>query len=344
MKIRGTPSIQLIPVLALVAGLAACASAGPVAPGWDVEVTAAPLDVSAAAGSEDAFFVGGYQLEGSRPEFGGFSGLVVEEGCRLVAVSDRGFWWQQPIAQSAEGLVEPAGKGRMGPLYDFDGRVPEGKERRDAEEMTEWPGGQLVTFEGEHRIAFYRAARHGRPEVPAVAESRPRKLKVPVELDELHENGGLEAMTRLQDGRLLIFSEEQRDREGLGLLWVGQPSNGLWRRLKLELFEDFVPTSAATLPGGDVLLLERSYTESRGVRGRVRRLAQADFATAPGAARAPIAGKEILRLEPPEAVDNFEGIEVVPMEDGRVFFLLLSDDNYSKTQRTLLLQFELLAP
>ncbi len=130
-------------------------------------------------------------------------------------------------------------------------------------------------------------------------------------------------------------------------MWVGEPSRGVWRRLKLELFEDFVPTSAATLPDGDVLLLERSYTETRGVRIRVRRLPVGGFASgpsAPGTQHPPLAGTEILRLEPPEAVDNFEGIEVLPMEDGRVFFLLLSDDNYSDTQRMLLLQFELLSP
>ncbi len=151
-------------------------------------------------------------------------------------------------------------------------------------------------------------------------------------------------MTRLPDGRLLIFSEEQRDREGNGLLWVGQPTNGLWRRLKLELFEDFVPTSAATLPGGDVLLaraqLHRIPRRARpGAPARPSR-----FRDRAGRRPAPIAGKEILRLEPPEAVDNFEGIEVVPMDDGRVFFLLLSDDNYSESQRILLLQFELLSP
>lgn len=344
MKIDGTAKLSLIFVLTLVLGLGACASAGPVAGGWAVEVTATPLEASAASGSEEALFIGGYQLKGTRPEFGGFSGLVVEPGGRLVAVSDRGYWWEQPLRQSASGMVELAGPGRMGPLHDFGGRVPEDKARRDAEEMTLWPGGQLVSYEGEHRIAFYRAPRRARLGEPAAADRLPRKLTVPAELDGEHDNGGLEAMTRLRDGRLAVFSEEQRGPEGQGLLWVGQPTHGLWRRLELELFEDFVPTSAATLPNGDVLLLERSYTETRGVRGRVRRLERAAFATDPSGGRPPIAGKEILRLEPPQAVDNFEGIEILPMADGRIFFLLLSDDNYNAAQRILLLEFELLSP
>ncbi len=345
MKIR-LPAIAL--VLVLASGLLGCASWRLPGPGFPLEVSAEPLELSAVAGSIDVLFRGGFALEANRPEFGGFSGLLIEDH-QLVAISDRGYWWQEPWTQAEDGrlLLEP--KGRMGPLFDFGGKIGVGNERRDAEELAAWPGGHLLSYEGEHRIALYQRNRRlgwgpTQADLPAVADSHPRRLKVPVELDAAYSNGGIEAMTRLLDGRLVLFSEEQRDREGHGLLWVGEPTRGVWRRLKLEIFEDFKPTSAATLPDGDVLLLERSYEESRGVRGRVRRLPAEAFSALPSGPRAPIAGKEILYLAPPEAVDNFEGIEILPMPDGRTYFLLLSDDNYSKTQRTLLLQFELLAP
>lgn len=323
--------------------LAACASAPPQWTDFAVDVKAVPLDITEVAGSIDALFVGGYLLESGRPEFGGFSGLVVEEGRRLIAVSDRGFWWENPVSLSPAGLLQLETQGRMGPLYDFGGKIAErGSDRHDAEELAGWPGGQLVSFEGEHRIAFYRRRLAPRRGIPPIAARRPRRFAIPAELDLVRfENGGIEAMTRLADGRLAVFSEEQRSAEGHGLLWVGDPRRDTWRRRELSLFEDYVPTSAATLPGGDVLLLERSYSENRGVRGRVRRLAAAEFK----ARRArPIEGREILRIEPPESVDNFEGIEVVPLEDGRIYFLLLSDDNFNDMQRILLLQFELLAP
>ena len=35
-------------------------------------------------------------------------------------------------------------------------------------------------------------------------------------------------------------------------------------------------------------------------------------------------------------VDNFEGVAVVPWPDGRLRFYLISDDNASATQRTIL--------
>lgn len=345
MKIRRhIAAAGRVPILALAGMLAACASAPRTRTDFAVEVKAMPLAITEVAGAAEVLFVGGYLLESGRPEFGGFSGLVVEDHRRLIAVSDRGFWWEHPVGQSAQGLIELGKNGRMGPLYDFGGKIaPRGSDRHDAEEMARWRGGQLVSYEGEHRIAFYRRRWLPQRGIPPVAARRPRKLALPSDLDgdPKLDNGGIEAMTRLDDGRLAIFSEEQRD-AGHGVLWVGDPRRGTWRRKTLELFEDYVPTSASTLPGGDVLLLERSYSENRGVRGRVRRLAAAAFS--PGAPAGPIAGVEILRIEPPQSVDNFEGIEVIPMEDGRVFFLLLSDDNFNDSQRILLLQFELLAP
>jgi hypothetical protein len=45
-----------------------------------------------------------------------------------------------------------------------------------------------------------------------------------------------------------------------------------------------------------------------------------------------------MRLEPPLAADNFEGIAVKEIGEGTMIFLV-SDDNYFFLQRNLLLQF-----
>jgi hypothetical protein len=45
-------------------------------------------------------------------------------------------------------------------------------------------------------------------------------------------------------------------------------------------------------------------------------------------------------LARPMTVDNFEGLAAVPQADGRIRFYLLSDDNASPSQRTLLLAFD----
>jgi hypothetical protein len=44
-----------------------------------------------------------------------------------------------------------------------------------------------------------------------------------------------------------------------------------------------------------------------------------------------------LHLAPPLNVDNYEGLAALPRPDGSVRFYLISDDNFSRLQRTLLL-------
>ncbi|MDB5421700.1 MAG: hypothetical protein JWR59_1647, partial [Brevundimonas sp.] len=47
-----------------------------------------------------------------------------------------------------------------------------------------------------------------------------------------------------------------------------------------------------------------------------------------------------MELRGPLTVDNFEGLAAVPKPDGGVRFYLISDDNFSSAQRTLLLAFD----
>ena len=51
-------------------------------------------------------------------------------------------------------------------------------------------------------------------------------------------------------------------------------------------------------------------------------------------------GVELARLAPPLTVDNMEGISARQDSAGRTLIYLMSDDNYSVLQRTLLLMFE----
>ena len=53
-------------------------------------------------------------------------------------------------------------------------------------------------------------------------------------------------------------------------------------------------------------------------------------------------GKLLLSLRRPSAVDNFEGIAVRRTQDGVVRLYLVSDDNFSRNQRSLLFVFNVL--
>ena len=50
---------------------------------------------------------------------------------------------------------------------------------------------------------------------------------------------------------------------------------------------------------------------------------------------------ELAQITPPISIDNFEGLAVFPEEKGGAIIYILSDDNFSPFQRTLLQQFRL---
>ncbi len=333
--------------LATMGLLAACACAPVVAdpPGWPLAIRCQPLELH--PGDASVRQVGGmryragFELTADREEFGGFSGLAISaDGRRLAAISDRGHWLMAELRHGEDDTLLDLPGGRVGQLRDADGEPVEGRDRRDAEELVSLPGrGYLVTFEGHHRASLYSGSLEEAMSPPA---GLPGAFPHPQGLLAEAENEGMEAVTLLSDGRLLIFTEGQPAAAGGTLGWVGSAAPDdrnryRWQPLSLEPTGIFYPTGAATLPAGDVLLVERSYTEEDGTRVRLSLIGSESIA--PGAHLVP---REIARLESPLTVDNMESVAVRVGARGEVLVYLLSDDNFSDNQRTLLLQFELL--
>lgn len=105
--------------------------------------------------------------------------------------------------------------------------------------------------------------------------------------------------------------------------------------LNYPVSEGFVPTDMATLASGVVLVLERHFSVLSGRKIRLRIIHAKDLR--PGVTLRP---RELVRLERPLEVDNFEGLTLFeePLT-GAVTLYLISDDNFSAFQRTLLYQF-----
>ena len=135
----------------------------------------------------------------------------------------------------------------------------------------------------------------------------------------------------LADGRLVVFTEELKVSGGLAA-WV-QDGAGGFAGFTYAPAPGFAPTSAARLPSGDVLVLERQFTIFQR-SARVVRVAASDLR---GGAR--IVGTELALIANPLTIDNMEGIAVVAVGDGAALVFLISDDNFSVVQRTLLLVF-----
>ena len=102
---------------------------------------------------------------------------------------------------------------------------------------------------------------------------------------------------------------------------------------------DYDITDAAAMPGGDILILERRFSLLRGPGMRIRRMAVDTFK--PGAL---VDGAVLIEADAGFQIDNMEGLAVHTSPRGEVILTLVSDNNFSILQRTLLLQFILIDP
>jgi len=310
----------------------------PAAGALDVEAIAVPLDPTSASRDHvgPLRYLGGLWLRANDPErrFGGLSDLrVTPDGSRLYSVSDCGEGLTATLSYDGEGRLAGAGGWRVVPLATPGRWSPDGW---DSESLVLGDGLE-VGFEGRARIFSYRLdPPFGGP---------PRRLPMPEGVARCESNGSLETMADVGNGRRLLVCEKRRSPSRTVPAWIGK--GGDWTEREYPLVFDggwggelFRPTSAARLPDGDVLVLERRFPP---LAARIVRL---DGASLDGTA--PLEPREIARLEAPLTIDNFEGIDARRDASGRPLVYLVSDDNNCFKngfdpipQRTLLLMFAL---
>lgn len=273
--------------------------------------------------------VAGLELSARHARFGGYSGLVIDDGGRrLVAVSDLGHWLVARLLRDADGRLRGLAGSEIHPIRDRNGLPFTVKRAGDAEALERLPDGSfLVAFEQIHRIARYAG--------PEPWRSRAEIQVAPKNLSRQAANGGIETMARLADGRLLLVSETDEREAGILKAWIG--AGGAWREAGYRRRGDFRPVDAKALPGGDLLVLERAFTLLGGFATRLVRVPAGEIR--PGAT---LEGRDMAEIAAPLLADNFEGLAVEPAGDGAVFVYLLSDDNRVALQRTLLLQFRVI--
>lgn len=267
---------------------------------------------------------GGLMLTSPDGNFGSLSDLrVSRDGRRLVAIGDTGTRVTATLVYGADGNLAGIADGDLGQLTGLDGQALRGRSEIDAEAIAPGAEGELiVAFEREHRIWRYF------PNNPI-----PEPIPPPEELKRAPRNGGIEAMTLLNDGRLLLIAEDF-GRGGRNVAWVSSKDG--WSVLTYAVDGGYQPTGAATLDNGDVLTVERRFTLRDGIAGRIKRIAKESIK--PGGH---MEGETVAEIRPPLTVDNFEGIDARKDSSGRTLIYLISDDNHNPLQRTLLLMFEL---
>jgi hypothetical protein len=163
-------------------------------------------------------------------------------------------------------------------------------------------------------------------------------VPLPPAARKLPNNKGLEALVMVPNGlplagTLVALSERGLDDNGniIGFL-VNGPSPGQFSVRRTDNFD----ISDAVLLAGDLLVLERKFSWLAGVGIRIRRIPLASVA--PGAV---VDGPAIFNADFGQEIDNMEGIDSHVIDEGDTVLTLVSDDNFSLLQRTLLLQFTL---
>jgi hypothetical protein len=279
-------------------------------------------------------FRGGLSLTSSYRDFGGISSIRVgADGARFLAVTDKGRWLRGRIVYEGARPVGIA-DAEMAPILGPDGKPLAARRWYDTESLAEDGGTVFVGIERVHRIVRFDYGRSG-----LLARGTP--IAVPPAFARLPNNKSIECLVFVPKGALartlMAISERGLDEAGniRGFL-IGGPSPG---EFSVRRIGDFDVSDCAVTPGGDLLLLERSFSTFQGVGMRIRRVPLGDVK--PGAT---IDGAALIEADMGYQIDNMEGLSVHRAADGALVLTLISDDNFSMLQRTLLLQFGLAEP
>ena len=272
-------------------------------------------------------FLNAWELRSDNSDFGGISALAVIDNNRFLAVSDAGALIGFTLGQSnrMEDSFIAALPGAYGDEADY--------RDRDSEGMTRDPssGRIWVSYEARHAIRRFS------PSLGRIDGTKRLTFT-----DGWKANGGVEAIARLRDGRFVLFSEthHRADSSNSAFLYSGDPveAGSQTTPFGYRAPEGYRPTDATLLPDGRLLILNRRIGLPQGFSAKLALLDPAKIESDKA-----ITPQVIATLASPLLVDNMEGLAVTE-ENGRIIVWMISDDNFTPLQRTILMQFALDLP
>ena len=305
------------------------------APLETVDISARPITEFRIGRSETRFgpleFVGGLEMTSPESDFGALSAFrFTTPGGDFVGVADTGFWFFGTVERDGDQRPSGMSNFRMEQMVDTDGKPITKKGLVDAEGLDVKDGLATVGFERNHRVSQFKVD-------PGNMKTALRDLDFLVPANELRQNRGFETVTRANrygqhEGGLVVVSEKSLDRQrNIFAAIIEGPNKGTFT---IKRSGDFDITDGAFLPGGDLLLLERSFTMAEGVKMRLRRIYGEEIAKG-AVADGPI----LFAADMAYQIDNMEAMDVWTRADGALMVSLMSDDNHSILQRNLYLEF-----
>lgn len=318
-------------ILTYILALSLCCALPP-AFAKDIKIKAEPIEAFQMSRADrtqfgQLEFLSGLVLTSKDDNFGGLSGLRIK-GDTLYAVVDQGLFVSAKIIRQA-GKLSSLTDATIARLRNRKGQRIKGKKQGDAEAL-EIVGQQfLVGFERNHRIDAFNLKGD-----KLFADERAK----PVNLIKfgLPNNKGPEAIARIPDtNKLLAFAEYAPNDDNLHQAFIieGEEITPFF----VTLTTGYSLTDAAFLPDGKLLILERFYTPFTGSAMRIRKFDVSSLNEAQT-----LSGEIIMEATSEMEIDNMEGLAITQNGNGETILTLISDDNFSRNQRTVLLEFKLL--
>jgi hypothetical protein len=280
-------------------------------------------------------FRGGLDLRSPDRRFSSLSGLDFAQDGTLYAVSDKGRWFSARLVME-DGRLVGLEDAMMAPILNSAGEPLSGKAWGDAEGLrfVERNGvpTALVVFERANGVRAFAG--------PDFALADSVDVPVPAAVTGMTGRDGVEAIAIAPDdgplgGAMVLAAEVLRDGDGDIRAWiVGGPRAGAFSIRRTDLYN---VTDAVFLPDGDLLILERRVGLPFGISARIRRIAAEDLV--PGRT---VDGEILFEAPLGYEIDNMEGMALSKGPDGETLITLVSDNNESPLQRTLLLTFALI--
>src|SRR5712672_3953314 len=264
--------------------------------------------------------------------FGGLSGWRLDaKGEQFISISDKGTWFTGRIVYQGREMTGLADV-EAAPLLGADGRPITARGWYDSESIALDGSFVYIGLERANEILRYDFSK-------GFTRSRGETIAVPPALRKLPRNKGIEGLVMVPKGlplagTLIAFSERGLDANGdLIAFLIGGKTPG---QFAVRRTNNFDISDAMLLPSGELLVLERKFSWVAGVGIRIRRIPLKSVA--PGAV---VDGPSLFDADLGHEIDNMEGIDAHVTPEGDTVLTMISDDNFSMLQRTLLLQFKL---
>lgn len=313
--------------------------------GWGLAGRLLWIDVSGTGAGRGVLVpLGTHVWRRDEPDFGGFSALAISgQGSGMIALTDRGYAYGADILRKPEAVGTETGAIRE--LAHTTRRHlldPKGKVLRpylaDAEDMALAPNGSLyVAFESYGRILHYS-------DLVATPTWTHRWNR----FEQRFGNLGFEALAALPQGGLLAIAEAALPGvdPGTDPPAFCRDAAGWHRVFALPDPQGFAVSGADVGPDGKLYLLERKTAWPRGFSTRIRRFslltgpkAGTDDTGTGGPCALHLGPAETLLHTPFGALGNMEAISLWQSAEGQTILTLISDNNFSRFQRTMLAEY-----